>query len=29
MTLTPPLGRGFLTGNVRRAEEYAAQDSRR
>jgi aryl-alcohol dehydrogenase-like predicted oxidoreductase len=23
-----PLGRGFPTGNVRRAEEYAAQDSR-
>ena len=23
-----PLGRGFLTGNVRRAEEYTAQDSR-
>jgi aryl-alcohol dehydrogenase-like predicted oxidoreductase len=23
-----PLGRGFLTGNVRRAEEYSAQDSR-
>ena len=23
-----PLGRGFLTGNVRRAEEYAARDSR-
>src|SRR6202171_643171 len=23
-----PLGRGFLTGNVRRAEEYTAQDPR-
>jgi aryl-alcohol dehydrogenase-like predicted oxidoreductase len=23
-----PLGRGFLTGNVKRAEEYTAQDSR-
>src|ERR1700747_1341836 len=23
-----PLGRGFLTGNVRRAEQYTAQDSR-